>query len=193
MLTGFSNKGDLRDDNVFNGIPGSTVGAGDFDACVAAVKSALLPSSDCSAPPCVFGGVSQPHLSDVGCPPCPFPLSLERFYFFFAELPQIPQKLLAFENFYFILEGLGKQSLPADVSIGEYKTLGSQYCKLSMPLAQGSPAALLSDPERYCFGSAFAPCPVTPNSLVFLLTPAVAVTYMHYYANFELRMRRSCT
>ena len=69
MLSGYSNKGDLRDDNVFGGIPGATLGAGDFDACVAAIKAALLPASECSAPPCVFGGVSQPYLSDVGRPP----------------------------------------------------------------------------------------------------------------------------
>ena len=69
MLSGYSNKGDLRDDNVFGGIPGATLGAGDFDACVAAIKAALLPASECSAPPCVFGGVSQPYLSVVGRPP----------------------------------------------------------------------------------------------------------------------------
>jgi hypothetical protein len=69
MLSGYSNKGDLRDENVFNGIPGATVGTGDFDACVAAIKTALLPATECSTPPCVFGGVSQPHLSDVGRPP----------------------------------------------------------------------------------------------------------------------------
>jgi hypothetical protein len=72
---------------------------------------------------------------------------------------QIPHKLLAFENFYFVLESLGKKNLPADVVAGDYKMLGSEYCKLRMPLAEGSPAALLSDPERYCFGSAFAPPP----------------------------------
>ncbi len=47
--------------------------------------------------------------------------------------------------------------LPADVTSSDYKSLGARYCKLSMPLAAGSPAALLPDPERYCFGSAFVP------------------------------------
>ena len=52
-------------------------------------------------------------------------------------------------------------SLPADVTPSDYKRLGSEYCKLSMPLAEGSKAALLADPERYCFGSAFAPPPLS--------------------------------
>lgn len=87
---------------------------------------------------------------------------------------QLPQKLLAFENFYFVLEGLGKQPLPADVTTGDYKVLGSQYCKLSLPLEPGSHAAQLSDSERYCFGSAFA-APLfslnTPLSRHFFLFP----------------------
>jgi hypothetical protein len=92
----------------------------------------------------------------------PVPPSAHMQSCFLIKLLQIPQKLLVFENFFFVLEGLGQQPLPADVTTSDYKLLGSKYCKLSMPLAAGSPAALLPDPERYCFGSAFACPPPTP-------------------------------
>jgi hypothetical protein len=170
MLSGYSNKDDKSDDNAFKGIPGATIGGGDFDACVAAVKMALLPEAECATQPCVVGGVSQPYLSEVRR--SLHPHSLLAFH---AMLLQIPQKLLVFENFFFVLEGLGKQPLPADVTIGDYKALGSQYCKLSMPLAPGSPASLLPDAERYCFGSAFA----SPSSPFHFppLTHEISVTF----------------
>jgi len=96
---------------------------------------------------------------------------------------QVTNKLLAFENFFFVLEGLGKQSLPADVTIGDYKTLGSQYCQLVMPLPPSSHAASLPDPERYCFAAAFAPRnPLsTPSPFHFYSS--------HIYRTFQLYLR----
>jgi hypothetical protein len=99
---------------------------------------------------------------------------------FLMQRLQLPQKLLAFENFYFILEGLGKQPLPADVTTGDYKVLGSQYCKLSMPLDPGSHAAQLSDSERYCFGSAFA-------SPLFSLNNPLSRQFIYPYFQVHIR------
>jgi hypothetical protein len=96
---------------------------------------------------------------------------------------QVANKLLAFENFFFVLEGLGKQNLPADVTIGDYKMLGSQYCQLVMPLPPSSHAASLPDPERYCFAAAFAPQSRSPHQAPpFFITHTFIESFRYIYA-----------
>jgi hypothetical protein len=96
---------------------------------------------------------------------------------------QVANKLLAFENFFFVLEGLGKQNLPADVTIGDYKMLGSQYCQLVMPLPPSSHAASLPDPERYCFAAAFAPQSRSPHQAPPLfITHTFIESFSYIYA-----------